>query len=234
MKKVFLTGVIAITVAGAPAQTRFGAQVGGNLANVKERSAYAGSPAWESQYDPAFGFMIGGVAKIPLSAHFAFRPELNFLQKGSKLRRTVPFYSYNGDLVMHFIEIPLNVVYASMPAGRDHLFFGGGPSVGFGISGKYNLNIIDAGNSRTEKGDVKFDGKRYEAQDPYNPTWHFKFLDVGATFLAGIDMANGMNISIAYAKGFSNLNPNANESFQTNGFQFKVGYMFGNKAGAKK
>jgi hypothetical protein len=246
MKKVFLIAAIAALSTGVKAQINFGAQVGANMANVKSEYT-SGSVTTQEDTKSKVGFLVGVVAEIPLGTSLSFRPELNFIQKGAKIDATQTENSggatitsvSTGKTTLNFIELPLNIVYG-IPAGAGRLFFGAGPSVGFGISGKYDgttTSTLTAPGFPTQtqttndKGDVKFDGKKDADVAADDVNMHLKSLDFGANVLAGYKMSNGMYINVGYTMGFSNLDPNANSSLKTKGLTLKIGYMFGgNKA----
>lgn len=226
MKKLFLIAAIAAVSTGAIAQVNFGLQVGGNLGNAKSESTYLGTTT-KDKTDPKFGFLIGAVAEIPVASNFAFRPELNFIQKGAKsdLTETIDgtTFSDKDETTLNFIELLLNVIY-KVPAGSGTFFIGAGPSIGYGISGKSKwTSTMTGGPSESGTTDIKFDGKKDATDDKV----HLKALDFGANILAGYKLPMGVFFNIGYTMGFSNLSPYENYSIKTNGLALKIGYMFG-------
>ena len=211
MKKVILIAFISFISLAVTAQVKFGAQIGGNIANV----------VGELDNDAVvtkskFGVVLGVVAQIPLAKTVFFKPELNFIQKG-----------YSGDLegeaiesTLNFFEIPLNFVFDVPTGGSSTIFLGGGPSLGFGVSGNTKYG--------TESSKIKFDGAT-SSTDNYT---HLKGTDFGGNLLAGIKMNGGVTLSLGYAIGFTDLVPGtdaADGSLKTNGLNFKLGYLFGGK-----
>ncbi|MEO6722968.1 MAG: porin family protein [Ferruginibacter sp.] len=240
MKKIILLAAIAAITTSATAQIKFGAQVGGNLANVKSEYSFSGTTVKEKS-KVKFGFLIGLVAEVPLASSVSFRPELNFIQKGTKVNDTQSSSGYTdvttGEITLNFIELPLNIVYR-VAAGSGNVFFGAGPSIGYGLSGKYKSTSTTTypgmpSVTDSENGKVKFDGKKYDDLPASDNDNHLKSLDFGGNILAGYQMSNGVYINVGYTVGFSNLSPNADESVKTNGLTIKLGYMFGGKAEAK-
>lgn len=121
---------------------------------------------------------------------------------------------------LNFFEVPLNLVFDVPAGGSSTLFFGGGPTLGFGVSGNTRYG--------TESQKIKFDGAT-SSTDDYE---HLKGTDFGGNLLAGIKMNGGVTLSLGYAIGFSNLIPGTNTedgSMKTNGLNFKLGYLFGGK-----
>jgi hypothetical protein len=234
MKKLIMIAAVAAISTGAYAQASFGIQVGANSGRLQIESTSGGTTT-EENTESTWGFLFGAVAEVPISETFVFRPELNFIQKGGKLDQNssqggVTSVS-KGEQTINFIEIPMNFVYMA-PAGMGTFFIGAGPSIGFGISGDYEFTNTTTFPgiptvTSTGKGDVNFDGKK-DSEVPANDTdVHLKRIDFGANALAGYKLSNGLFLNVGYAYGFSNLNPNDNESLKTRGFNIKLGYMFG-------
>lgn len=237
MKKVILIAAIVALSTHLNAQVSFGAQIGGNLANVKLESTESGTTT-KQKTKAKFGFLLGVVADIPIASSLSFKPELNFIQKGFKLNETQSASGTSivssGDETFNFIELPLNIMY-SIPAGNGNVFFGAGPAIGYGISGKYKFTsttTFPGSPAETDSniGDVKFDGKKDADVSSGDNNHHLKALDFGGNILAGYKMSNGVYLNVGFTLGFNNLDPNPNSSFKTNGLTIKLGYMFGGKA----
>ena len=201
-------------------QARFGAQIGANFASQKI-SGDADIYSFTGTGSAKMGVLIGGFAQIPLSGSLNFRPELNYIQKHSKF-----------DLIgtscftLNYLEIPLNFTY-SVNAGSGNVFFGAGPSIGFGMSGK--VKDTYPGEPETSA-NVKFDGKKYESLADTDEDYHLKGLDFGLGFMGGYQLSSGLSFNLGYTIGLSNIDPNSGSSFKNNGFAIKVGYMFGGAA----
>ena len=220
MKKVLLMATFAIASVAGFSQARFGAQIGANFASQKisgDLDIYSFTGTGSAK----MAVIIGGFAQIPLSGSFNFRPELNYIQKHSKF-----------DLIgtscftLNYLEIPLNFTY-SLNAGSGNVFFGAGPSIGFGMSGK--VKDIYPGVPETST-NIKFDGKTYVSLPDTDEDYHFKGLDFGLGFMGGYQLSNGLSFNLGYTIGLSNIDPNSGSSFKNNGFAIKVGYMFGGAA----
>src|SRR5687768_10077836 len=118
MKKVTLIAAVVLAAMNVNAQTGFGFQVGGNLANIKSESTSGGATV-EDENESKFGFLVGALAEVPLTTSIYFRPELNFIQKGAKLSQNSTETSggvtlstvATGEQTLNFIELPLNFVY---------------------------------------------------------------------------------------------------------------------------
>src|SRR5215813_11874089 len=112
---------------------QLGALGGINLsgAHVKQDDPIKGSPM------P--GFELGVFADIPLTdKKFSFRPALMYSYEGYKVNE----FDVNAHIHVSFIKIPLPIIYHSQLAQKK-MFFGFGPFLGFGLSGKYSRTDIN-------------------------------------------------------------------------------------------
>lgn len=232
MKKLTLIAAVAFTAMNVHAQARFGIQGGVNFAsaqveafnpvtnNTEERNTKSNTGA-------TFGFL----ADIPIVETLSFMPELNFVQKGYEFQNNVGNVVAKAKANLNFIEIPLNFVVRT-DIGAGNLFFGLGPAVGFGISGKSEESVsgLGAGFDYSDKEDVEFDGDENATDNKL----HLKRVDVGANALAGYMFSNGLFLKVNYTYGFRNLlpdfpAPDDKDTFKTRGLSIKLGYMFGGR-----
>ena len=235
MKKLILSFVLlAMITLAANAQVSFGIQAGANLGFGKASTdfVFTGYPSAYTN-DPKVGALIGFLAEVPFGK-IAFRPELNFIQKGSK---SGVFSTIEVKRTLNYIELPLNVVY-KLPVGAGNFFFGLGPALAFGISGKDKISDpsdpTDPDFNRTA--DVKFDGKKLDNINNGNgdANSHLKRFDAGLNILAGYKLPMGVFFRIAYTHGFmdidpdkDNADPSDRRSYKNRGLSFGIGYMFG-------
>lgn len=232
MKKILLIAVCAVSAITVDAQVSFGGQVGANfgLGHAKD-DYYAGSiyagPALANK--PKVGPLAGLVAEVDFGK-LSFRPELNFVQKGSK--SYISGFDEN-KFSLSYLELPLNVVYKmDLGSKGSKVFFGLGPAIAFGIGGK--IKTTDNVNGEVYSTKVKFDGKKDATDDKA----HFKALDLGLNIVAGYQMKSGLFARLAFTNGFSNLYPEKNysvggttykQSYKNRGVSLAVGYMISGK-----
>ena len=217
--KHILSAVIFLSVAAGSQAQSFGIHAGGNLSSAKAKedgSFFPLSP------ESKLGFLAGIIAEIPIATAVSFRPELNFIQKGYKISFSEDFgggtIGLDGKEALNYLEVPLNVTY-NLPAGKNTVFLGGGPSIGFGLSGKSEFTYTEPGQPTvTEKEDVNFGGD--ETEDDYKP------LDFGLNINGGLQLTNGFLVKLGYTFGLSNLLHDSESSFKNRGFSFSVGYLF--------
>ena len=208
MKKfLFLCTAIAVSTT-VFSQARFGVKGGLNLANQKIKASVMGMGG-SKLADGIVSFHIGGVAEIPISTKFSFRPELLLSGKGSNLDGDVNGDPGTAKFRPFYIEVPLNFVYThELPEGI-RLFAGAGPSIGVGAFGK-----------------VKYENLSDDAfQDS-----GFKRMDFGINFLAGIELNSGVTFGVNFTPGLANIyNLDVEDidiNFTNKVFAFSVGYMF--------
>lgn len=221
MKKLLVFTALAVTGFATQAQVKFGAHAGINAASATFKET-SGGQTTTYKYDSKIGLTIGVVAEIAIADALAFRPELNFTQKGGKYSDSQSGFSIENTISTNYLEMPLNVLY-KFEAGGGNIFVGAGPSIGFGLSGKDKYKSTFGSNTTEDKTNVKFDGK---ANATDNDT-HLKALDFGANFLAGYQLSNNLFFKASYTIGLSNISPETDFSVKNKGFGFTVGYMFG-------
>lgn len=225
MKKIILITAIAVCSISSYAQVSFGAQVGANLGMGHTTLDYVGADPVTNNVK--VGFLIGVLAEIDFGK-IAFRPELNFVQKGGKNGFNYGFglSSATRKLTLNYIDIPLNVVYKMNLGGKDSkLFFGLGPDVGIGLSGNDSYDDTDGNGNTFTKHKVKFDGKKNSSDFDT----HLKRVDIGLNILAGYQLPMGVFGKIGYTLGFPNLDPNDDQSYKNRGVSICIGYMLGGK-----
>ncbi len=236
MKKLILLAAFAVTTSIASAQVSFGVQLGANIAFGKRTTVdNSGLPTAFSN-DPKVGVIGGFLAEIPLGSTLAFRPELNFIQKGSKTNSTFSIYESNSKITLNYIEMPLNVVY-KLNVGSGNFFFGLGPTLAFGISGK--IKTTDPNDpTNNENTTVKFDGKKDADLSATDDKAHLKAFDFGANIIAGYKLGMGVFFKLGYTYNFVELDPNHSDtdkpSYKNRGFNVCVGYMIGGSKSSKK
>ena len=238
MKKIILLAAFAVTTSIASAQVSFGIQLGANIAMGKLSYDDAISVPAALTNDPKVGIIGGFLAEIPLGSNLAFRPELNFIQKGSKSNA---FTTSQLKRTLNYIELPLNVVY-KLDAGSGNFFFGLGPTLAFGISGKDKYSDTNDPNDPTLNytSTVKFDGKKDDNTAAYSDKDHLKAFDFGANILAGYQLGMGVFFKLGYTYNFMELDPNHSDpnysksSYKNRGFNVCVGYMIGGSKSSKK
>lgn len=222
MRKINVTLILILTACVANAQ-QFGIHAGVNLANASSQDIDGAGIERPAMVGPIAGF----VADFPLSGSFHFRPELNFIQKGFKRTYSEPgFGSLMLSAKLNYLELPLNFAYG-IPAGKNKVLIGAGPSIGLGLSGKVKQRIEITGEPTEEdEDDVSF-GSDSDSDD-------LKPLDIGINFFAAYQMRQGFFLKAGYAMGLSNISHDEESKFKNRGWGITVGYFFHKKSKAAK
>jgi len=210
MKKILFISAFLISSLLTFAQINYGAQVGCNVSHLKISSTY--ERLQNEKYASTVGFVLGVVMEANLKSNWAFRPELNYIQKGYKKKNNNNnLYATNS---LYYIEIPMNFTY-NAPTSLGTLFMGAGPSIGYGVYGV----IKNSGSTNY----ASFDGK--------NEANHFNRFDCGMDLIAGFKFKSGSFFSVGYSNGLSDINTNLsdNTTNKNNCISVKLGYMFKNK-----
>jgi len=211
MKNLILILIICVAFyfTGNAQSVRFGINAGAAFANYT--TTIDGTKANDQTKT---GFAAGILVDIPLGTGFSFQPGLNFVQKGTKEKDSDGSNTLNASLNVNHIEVPLNLVY-NTGGGNGGFFIGAGPSIAYGLSGDWK--VTDGTESYSEK--IKFGST--ESDD-------LRRLDMGANFLAGYRLNNGLTLSANYNLGLSNLIPVSDDgSIKSHYFGIKLGFLFG-------
>jgi hypothetical protein len=187
---------------------KFGALAGLNLsgAHVKQDDPIKGSPM------P--GFELGVFADIPFTdKKFSFRPALMYSYEGYKVNE----FDIDAHIHVSFIKLPMPVIYHSTIA-QNKMFFGFGPFVEYGLSGKY---------SRT---DIHTSEKIYFGNDKNIDD--LKRFDAGACFLVGYQLQSNLFLSGKFDLGLINIS-DLDAKISTRSFGVTVAYVIKTKKGMK-
>ncbi len=218
MKKILLLSSVIIGINLAANAQRIGFTGGFSFANYKAKV-----DGESDNGNSKTGITAGLLLDLSLSDHISFQPALNFVQKGTKDEQTLSGITEKVRLTTNHLEVPLNILY-NTNGDAGNFFIGGGPSLAFGVSGKWKYE--DNTSSVTE--DVKF-GSNQDEDD-------MKGLDLGANFLAGYCFPNGLFVSANYNLGLSNLFPGGSSdgTLKSNYFGVRLGYLLKGKEKEKK
>ena len=119
MKKMIFVAAIAIfSLAGANAQTSFGAKAGLNVANLSGDI---------TDNEVLIGFNVGVFAEITLADSFYLQPELLYSTQGAQFSDSSEF---SADLNLNYIIIPMMFKYDV----ANRFYLEAGPQVGFLVS----------------------------------------------------------------------------------------------------
>ncbi|MDB5250598.1 MAG: PorT family protein [Segetibacter sp.] len=218
-KDHFVAAATVLATAGF-SQVKFGAQVIGNASTASFESA--GAPNFKKPGQAAFG--AGIVAEVPIISNVSLRPSLNYLQKNSAVEFSIPLMPGKTHTVkntLHCLELPVNIVY-SIPLNNMSLYFGAGPSFGYGLNGK----------SKYKGWDFEGEGQNIVAVEETTRVFKkekdggegMKRFELSASAIAGVQFNNGLFLNAGYLAGLTNLG-NKDGKFKNNGGQITIGSL---------
>ena len=227
-----------LSVSAARAQTSFsfGPRLGGNLSTATFNSleqASGSSGTLTSSRSPLLGVQVGMAASFG-QGPWTVQPALVFSQKGvrQKAAATETFMgetlniSIDATSRVHFIELPVNVVYSFGPDGQGFQVFAG-PYLAVGVGGKAEISqkvTLESPNfsfSDEASGSRGFAfGNQFIEPDFNNPTStgdefdaRVRRFDAGANL--GVGYRTGpFQVQLSYALGLLNAQPDYPASYQ--------------------
>lgn len=178
------------------------------------------------------GYSIGLGYSIPLhpmgNALLSLQPEVQYIQKGFQVDAEGEFFfgeqyatiRSHQEYSIHYLEFP---IVAKYEIGPDNVRFSvsAGPSVGFGLGGKYKsvatqTNDVETVEFINTSGDIKF----FQSKDPNEASFDHN-IDFGLQLGAGVSLFHRIVIDVRYGNSFTNVNE-YNES-KNRVIQFTVG-----------
>jgi len=180
MKKLYIVCIALLFNLLCFSQARFFVLGGPHGASVNETNSI---PGWDSTTEPNYKGRTGGnfgfMADLPLSesGNFYFQPGMLFMGKGRKYAQVNDTaiasindtLLYNSNLVVNYIEIPLNFTYKISIGKKSKFFVGAGPYLSFFLNGKtttelreYSTNKFTKVESSLEVGDAPNKAKTFD------------------------------------------------------------------------
>lgn len=180
------------------------------------------------------GFTLGLAYNHQISDVLSIQPELNFIQKGfrqdyheSDDGLTI---DANGKFNINFIELPI-LAKASFGEGNVKFFLNAGPSVAFGLGGKfkteYTVSFLGDSDSDSVEGKIKF-GDSDDSEDEV--VYLDNRLEIGIQVGGGVMINEKVMIDLRYGHGLSSLTDDDSDIYEgpskmkTRVFQLTVGY----------
>lgn len=253
MKKQVLLASLLLAAAASQAQTTvsFGPRLGANLTTF----SYSGNSADFGNTSYKLGVQVGGTLNLSFGK-VAFQPSLLFSQKGAELTggQELPLGGGTTKVSatlkprLHYLELPLNVVYTT---GGDHgfqVFAGPYLAVGVGGGGSYKVSIQSTdpvvtsqipngdypGSLTVEYGDRQNDNSSAGSGSGFGaPTITYTARRFDAGLNAGVGYRVGpVQAQLGYCLGLVNFVPKDTDGNDTGdkayhrGFQLAATYFF--------
>ncbi|MEI6948242.1 porin family protein [Paraflavisolibacter sp. H34] len=220
--KLVLFGLAsALACTGAAAQGGAQLRAGVNFANV--------SVTDEGKVDDAKGltsFHLGLIGDVAFDEVLSFQPGILFTGKGSKTESLTSKATSN----IYYIEIPANLVF-KVPLGQQHkFFFGAGPYLGIGVSGKTRIEYRGILGSGKVERNIEFSNDdpttlNYQEGAGFGIVRRF---DYGLNGTAGIE-SKGAVLAVGYGLGLAKLQSTADNSADNNNKHRVLGVSIGFK-----
>ena len=197
MKKMYLAlAALFITAAGF-SQATLGVQVIGNASSLSFQSEQIADA--KKSLQPAFG--AGIVADVPLAGNLSVRPALNYLQKKNSLEFGDAQDANKMKTTLNYLELPVDFVY-TIPGKAVSVYFGAGPSIGYGISGKMKYTgYVEGEDGEPVKVDQAVDAFKTEDDGGAG----LGKIDISANVIAGLKFNNGVFVNAGYLASLRNL-----------------------------
>ncbi|RYZ98134.1 MAG: PorT family protein [Sphingobacteriaceae bacterium] len=232
MKKILLsiclTAASLATFSQSDKPVTFGIKGGVNFSRLPYSNL--NSPATTSA-NTLTSFNVGVFVDFKLCESLSIQPALIYTGKGGRNNINIAIadpdapltISHTDTMKVYYIQVPVNVVY-SVPVGSHSFYFGAGPFVGYGISGKQKSKLIFADDQASTTSFYNEDVK-FGSDEPST----VKRWDYGVGALAGFKFNNGFLLNINYDLGLANTTPKSednNNKTKTRVFGVSVGYAF--------
>ena len=215
MKKLLLLTIALIGSAGIYAQTiSYGVKAGVNFSTFSATfDNLTGTSA------SLTGFHVGGVVDLRFNKSFSIQPGILYSTKGGSSTTTEDDGQAIGltasKITFNYLEIPINFLYHAA-VRKGSIFIGGGPYVGFGLSGSAPLTTDENGLSTNRSEPVHFGGGEDEIHNP----------DFGINFIGGYQFTSNVTLSMQYGLGLQNLSNNPIVRIHNQALGFSLGYFF--------
>lgn len=213
MKKfnLLLTAAMTILCHSNAQTTNVGIHVGANFA--KSDIKYQDEKA-DLKFLP--GVYAGVFLDIPVAQKLTIQSGVNYVQKGTLETGDFLGLDYKATMRLHYVEIPLNVVWYSALQQKG-FYIGAGPAFSFGVAGK--MKYKEGSEEVSEK--IKFGTQ--EEDD-------MKGADIAGNITAGYTFNNGLTVGAVANLGLINLATAEDTKIHNNYFGVKVGYIFRQKS----
>ncbi|MBC7946666.1 MAG: PorT family protein [Chitinophagaceae bacterium] len=212
---IFPFVIVLISTYASFAQNRFAISAGATMSNFSQKDN--DEKVDGNKFKP--GITVGVSLDVPMEKHGSFQPGVFLVQKGSKSETVDGSDVTKVDTRLNYIEVPLNVVFR-IPCSSGRVVLGGGPAVGFALSGKSKVD----GTGTDLESDLKFGSSSRDAD--------LNFIDFGINALAGYEFSSGFFVNASYTHGINNLILDAPEGNKlwNRVFALRLGFMLGGKA----
>ncbi len=221
MRLLIFCAALLATALNVRAQMGFGPEVGLGMSSMRFAPAIGFTSATRSAI---FSGKVGGLVDARISKHVYGQAGVSFARRGQE--RTFSFYvsdsvnaSVEQALTIHYIDIPLSVVYKTGTQGRGRFILGIGATPGYIVGGNNKLR-----QSGTDSG-VAFSNSFNKPILATDPTPVARF-DLGVNLSAGYELPTGLFFRAYYTSGVQDIG-RGTEINKNRMWGISAGYLFG-------
>ena len=188
---------------------QFGVRASANLANIAIEPEED-----EISFSIKPGLGLGVYYNLSLGESLSLKPEINYMQQGSKGTSTDAGVDGTVSISMNYLQIPVLLKYGFGNMESTNFFLQGGPYVAMGL-GKVKLKSCDGDDCETEE--IEYDSEGLDGP---------KKLDYGVQLGAGVNFTKNLSVDVRYMLGLANLTTEEDGSFKNNAINIGLGYSF--------
>jgi len=197
MMRYILLFILLACFVHTEAQNRMGFKAGSTLARFRGID----DSMIEGNLRSIIGIQLGVLYDVKVNERVSIIPELNYYQKGFKVNGTseangIPF-NFKNKFVVNYLDFPILVQYRVGDLEEVHLFFTGGPSLGYAVNAFNVARVAALGRADRERQPADLDDlafNRFEVSLALGLGMNLP-LDAGLLFF-----------ELRYLHGFTNLN----------------------------
>jgi hypothetical protein len=167
----------------------------------EQRVNVSGSNAFFSN-DHYDNFHAGFIGDLPLAKNLYLQPQILYSRKGATLLSSTG--APDAKIRINYIDVPVNVLY-KFPVSFGKLFGGAGAVFSYGFAGKQEQN-----------------GHKTNL---YSGAKSWKHEDLALSFTAGLELNNGLFVSLNSQKGLLDIYRGEGVSVKNRSVSVSVGYL---------
>ncbi len=212
-------------------------RAGGGLSSTTfPTAATAISGQNNSQQARTVAAYIAGIGlNIPIAGRLSFQPELTYIRKGYGLDYTQNGTTATGTYFFNYVEVPLFVKIA-FASDRFRFFAFAGPSIGYGLNGKFDQNAVSGTNTISQAGKIVFGDGQTTATIQYLSKDSFHQLDIGAQGGVAVGTRVGTGLFLLELRGglgLTDFSKNEESKFRTVMIALSYGIPLGSVGNAQ-
>src|SRR3954464_135407 len=229
MRKILLLLLLISASPSIYSQVSLGIRGGFNISAMKFECTAGQKSGGLSSGNQLKSLQADILLNVPLYGGLHLQPVFSYTTKGTLFEplmtsqnNSVSSGESGSSVKIHYIEMPLNLVYKFNLSGCK-LVIGGGPYAAYGLTGNYNTDIIFNGKvvSHSKKA-LAFDN----TDNVVSPGMYLNRWDAGINTTIGIELNNLVVIGANYSIGMVDLDNSAAYKVKNSYAGISVGILF--------